>query len=176
MKSKVIDFLKFCNFWLHRKIVTRAQHRESVTFKFKIWPTLLEIRFNKFSACNCYSIGSSSVSCSSNAQCPCKTGYTGKTCSSCSSGYYKSGSYCYGEICLFIIIQLQNNRNKMFVIQFLACNCVASGSSSTSCSSSGQCSCKAGYTGKTCSSCSSGYYRSGSNCYGDNYLLIIIIL
>ena len=52
----------------------------------------------KFSACNCYSTGSSSVSCSSSAQCTCKTGYTGKTCSSCSSGYYRSGSNCYGEI------------------------------------------------------------------------------
>ena len=59
-----------------------------------------------FSACNCYSTGSSSSLCSSSAQCSCKTGYTGKTCSSCSSGYYKSGSYCYGEICLFIIMQL----------------------------------------------------------------------
>ena len=34
------------------------------------------------------------MSCSSSAQCSCKTGYTGKTCSSCSSGYYKSGSNC----------------------------------------------------------------------------------
>ena len=60
----------------------------------------------KFSACNCYSTGSSSVSCSSSAQCSCKTGYTGKTCSSCSSGYYKSGFDCSGEICLLIIVLL----------------------------------------------------------------------
>ena len=57
----------------------------------------------------------------------------------------------------------------MFVIKFLACNCVTSGSASTSCSSSGQCSCKAGYTGKTCSSCTTAYYKSGSNCYGEIY-------
>ena len=56
--------------------------------------------------CNCDENGASSTLCSSSGQCTCKTGYTGQTCSSCSSGYYKSGSYCYGEICLFIIIQL----------------------------------------------------------------------
>ena len=59
-----------------------------------------------FLDCNCDENGASSTLCSSSGQCTCKTGYTGQTCSSCSSGYYKSGSYCYGEICLFIIIQL----------------------------------------------------------------------
>merc|ERR1719387_1394251 len=29
-----------------------------------------------------------------NCQCPCKTGYTGRTCDSCDSGYEKDGDTC----------------------------------------------------------------------------------
>ena len=53
----------------------------------------------------------------------------------------------------------------------LACECDPHGSSSTSCSSSGECTCNPGYTGDKCdnSNCTLGYYSSGSQCFGKSF-------
>jgi len=52
-----------------------------------------------------------------------------------------------------------------------ACNC-SSGSTGTSCSSSGVCTCKTGFTGNQCNQCASGYY--GASCAG-NFIFSIQI-
>ena len=114
------------------------------------------------SACECSSSGSTSTSCTSNGICSCKSNFSGTKCSTCDSTYYGYPN-CYSK--------LYNNSYKSKYIDycllnpFLACNCDIFGSSSTSCSSSGECNCKTGYTGQKCSSCLLGYYKSGSNCY-----------
>ena len=58
--------------------------------------------------------------------------------------------------------------NKM---KLKACNC-SSGSTGTSCSSSGVCTCKTGFTGNQCNQCASGYY--GASCAG-NFIFSIQI-
>ena len=50
---------------------------------------------------------------------------------------------------------------------FSECGCNTSGSTSTSCSSSGVCSCKSNVEGTKCTTCKSGYYGF-PNCQGKN--------
>ena len=62
--------------------------------------------------------------------------------------------------------------DKFYIIQkelrhavvFLACGCSTSGSSTTSCSSSGTCTCKSNFSGSKCTSCKAGFYDY-PNCY-----------
>ena len=51
----------------------------------------------------------------------------------------------------------------------LECGCYSDGSSSSSCTLSGICTCNTNYTGNTCDSCKSDYYKSGSNCIGKTF-------
>ena len=53
------------------------------------------------------------------------------------------------------------------VFNFLACGCSSSGASSTSCNSSGVCSCKSNFEGSKCTSCKAGFYDY-PNCYSKN--------
>ena len=55
----------------------------------------------------------------------------------------------------------------MILKSFSACECSSSGSTSTSCTSSGVCSCKSNVVGTKCSACNSGYYGF-PNCQGRN--------
>ena len=48
---------------------------------------------------------------------------------------------------------------------FKACKCSTSGSLSTSCDSSGQCTCKTNVVGTKCTDCKSGFYAF-PNCQG----------
>ena len=50
---------------------------------------------------------------------------------------------------------------------FPACECSSTGSDSTSCSSSGVCTCKSNVVGAKCTACNSGYYGF-PNCQGEN--------
>ena len=53
-----------------------------------------------------------------------------------------------------------------YIKKISACGCSSSGSSSTTCSSSGICSCKSNVVGTKCTACESGY--SGfPNCQGE---------
>ena len=53
------------------------------------------------------------------------------------------------------------------IIIFLACGCSSSGASSSSCNSSGVCSCKSNFEGSKCTSCKTGFYDY-PNCYCKN--------
>ena len=53
------------------------------------------------------------------------------------------------------------------IFNFLACGCSSSGASSSSCNSSGVCSCKSNFEGSKCTSCKTGFYDY-PNCYGKN--------
>jgi len=81
--------------------------------------------------CGCDVTGSSSLQCAvSTGLCTCKAGYTGRTCNSCATNYFRtSGGACE------------------------ACGCDSNGSSSLQCAdSTGICTCKATYKGTKCDS------------------------
>ena len=59
---------------------------------------------------------------------------------------------------------LQFSANSFFQL-FTACECSSFGSSSTSCTSSGVCTCKSNIIGNKCTNCTSGYYGF-PNCQG----------
>ena len=61
----------------------------------------------------------------------------------------------------------------VYLTIFSACDCNEAGSSSTSCSSSGDCSCKTGYLGQKCSDCLPGYHKSGTDCLGKILWLVL---
>ena len=116
--------------------------------------------FKTFLACGCSSSGSTSTSCTSSGVCPCKTNFFGNKCSSCKAGFYDYPN-CYGKI--FKIIFIEHVLVQSF-FNFLACGCSSSGASSTSCTSSGVCTCKTNFEGTKCSSCKTGFYEY-PNCY-----------
>ncbi|XP_065180018.1 uncharacterized protein LOC135810453, partial [Sycon ciliatum] len=105
------------------------------------------------SLCSCDSSGSLSDTCDrATGQCSCKRLSTGRQCDSCQSGSFLPSS----TTCL--------NINSAQRCQ--ECECSKHGSTGTSCFSSGQCTCKTGYTGSRCDQCtsSSQYYSETSGC------------
>ena len=64
------------------------------------------------------------------------------------------------EYILILKLVLRTLIHLFFIIfSFLiACNCFIAGSKSASCDRYGQCSCKVGYTGRTCNRCRSGHW------------------
>ena len=142
--------------------------RTSPTFKV-VGPHIdWYLSLQNFSACDCSSSGASSTSCTSSGVCTCKSNFSGTKCTSCNSSYYGyPNCNCKSLIYYWNVFLI----NEIFNIDkiSLACNCDVSGSSSTSCSSSGVCSCKTGYTGEKCSSCLPGYHKAGSECYCKSY-------
>ena len=68
------------------------------------------------------------------------------------------------------LLNFKHIRQMLFL---LACGCYSNGSSSIDCSSSGECACNPGYTGDKCDSCDEGYYKSGSDCIGNIFVLMI---
>ena len=129
--------------------------------------------FKTFLACGCSSSGSNSTSCTSGGVCSCKTNFYGNKCTSCKAGFYDYPN-CYCEIKETIWCA-----NSPMYHLFLACGCSSSGASSTSCNSSGVCSCKSNFEGSKCTSCKTGFYDY-PNCYSKNqnnfwlYILLII--
>ena len=61
-------------------------------------------------------------------------------------------------------IMFHNHKYNFFVHPFIACGCSSSGASSTSCTSSGVCTCKSNFVGDKCTSCNAGFYDY-PNCY-----------
>ena len=61
-------------------------------------------------------------------------------------------------------IMFHNHKYNFFVHPFIACGCGSSGASSTSCTSSGVCTCKSNFVGDKCTSCNAGFYDY-PNCY-----------
>ena len=72
-------------------------------------------------------------------QCPCITGWSGRTCDVCDDGYYLQGDQC------------------------VACECSQEGAVSKTCDADGMCSCSDGYTGPKCDACDSGYKHAESS-------------
>lgn len=96
--------------------------------------------------CNCDPYGSQSPICDKQTgQCLCKPRIIGLRCNLCAPGYFNLTSLgCVNE-----------------------CNCDRMGSVNNGgvCDlKTGQCECLTGYTGRTCSLCSSGFWKSGSKC------------
>ena len=60
--------------------------------------------------------------------------------------------------------EVRHNTNYFFQT-FIACGCSSFGASSTSCTSSGVCSCKSNFVGDKCTSCKDGFYDY-PNCNG----------
>eukprot|EP00118_Oscarella_pearsei_P025062 m.307415 g.307415 ORF g.307415 m.307415 type:complete len:2013 (+) comp42255_c0_seq1:49-6087(+) len=93
-------------------------------------------------ACNCDSVGSSSLQCDSDGQCPCKAGVSGLQCSVCQPGFFGfSSSGCQ------------------------ACDCFNAGSTSLICNNAtGVCPCKAGALGRQCDRCELGKQDVAAGC------------
>ena len=51
-----------------------------------------------------------------------------------------------------------NEHMAQSIFNFLACGCSSSGASSTTCTSSGVCTCKSNFEGSKCNSCKTGFY------------------
>mmetsp|Transcript_13357 Transcript_13357/g.20137 ORF Transcript_13357/g.20137 Transcript_13357/m.20137 type:complete len:4168 (+) Transcript_13357:169-12672(+) len=92
-------------------------------------------------ACNCnHPAGASNADCEKNSgQCDCVGKYSGRTCSSCTSGNYKSSA-----------------------TECSPCPCNLLGNSTVCNPATGFCSCNAGYTGNHCDSCDADYYVTGA--------------
>ena len=71
-----------------------------------------------------------------------------------------------------IVRKIINSLCKSDDHSFTACDCNISGSISTSCNSSGECTCKSNVSGTKCATCMSGYYGF-PNCQG-RFLMILI--
>jgi len=89
-------------------------------------------------ACNCSTIGSTNV-CNGSDYCTCNPGFTGKLCTSCSSGFY--GSSCQ------------------------SCGCGV-GATTGSCNSTGACACNPNFADSKCTICASNYFLNGTQCSG----------
>ena len=131
--------------------------------------------------CGCHVLGSASPYCNGYGICTCISNVTGIKCSECKSGHLNfptcSGKFLIYTLCIhcvilgittFPIATVSNMSTLLIVFStiFSACDCNEAGSSSTSCSPSGDCSCKTGYSGQKCSDCLPGYHKSGTDCLG----------
>ena len=58
---------------------------------------------------------------------------------------------------------IESSSNTVLLFNNTGCTCNLVGWNGDPCVSSGKCTCKNGYTGAKCSSCSSGFYRLSSN-------------
>lgn len=91
--------------------------------------------------CSAYgTIGASSVCEKGDGQCPCKTGFSGRTCSKCQDGYYGYPA------------------NKP--VECRECDCHPYGAFNMICSSSGQCSCRETFFGTKCGQITPGFYMA----------------
>ncbi|XP_057289958.1 laminin subunit gamma-1-like [Hydractinia symbiolongicarpus] len=109
---------------------------------FGLSPTIL----NGCSACACYAFGTvgGTVVCNkTSGLCPCKAGFTGRTCSNCKTGYYG-----------FPVSNPTECRQ---------CGCSPSGSLDGNCDTSGQCNCAARYYGRQCEQVVTGWFSASVN-------------
>lgn len=101
---------------------------------------------NGCSACACYAFGTvgGTVVCNKmSGLCPCKAGFTGRTCSNCKTGYYG-----------FPVSNPTECRQ---------CGCSPSGSLDGNCDTSGQCNCAARYYGRQCEQVVTGWFSASVN-------------
>lgn len=131
--------------------------------------------------CNCHKSGSLTQTCNRiGGDCRCRVNVIGKNCDKCKTGYY-GFPRCRGTF-FNDLIQFFSSLRILFVFPLfsckrwreifwnlymsnsipfsylIACNCFIAGSKSASCDRYGQCSCKVGYTGRTCARCRSGHW------------------
>ena len=98
-------------------------------------------------------------------ECNCLPGYSGDTCSECSSGYWSSGGECIGK--MIFLDNVHTSYNHPLQLFISDCGCQLPGTlGNPSCDTSGQCFCISGYTGLTCSDCDAGYYDTPYGCEG----------
>jgi len=127
MTNKMKTFLLFVALICTTTTATPNGNRESLNQKLDELLALVQ----RMPTCGCDVTGSSSLQCAvSTGLCTCKAGYTGRTCNSCATNYFRtSGGACE------------------------ACGCDSNGSSSLQCAdSTGICTCKAAYKGTKCDS------------------------
>lgn len=96
--------------------------------------------------CGCNPTGSidgTAVCNKASGVCPCKLGFTGRTCSKCLDGYYGYPVY--------------NPR------ECRECNCQPSGAVGMLCDKTGQCTCRSNYYGVKCEQINIGYYSASVN-------------
>ena len=94
--------------------------------------------------CACKRSGSSSLVCDKvSGICPCKLGFTGRTCSKCIDGYFGYPMYNPAEC--------------------RDCSCRPSGAVSMLCDATGQCQCRTNYYGVKCEQIKIGFYSASVN-------------
>jgi len=144
-------------------------------------PNVTNPTFQSCGICSPGSLNSDATACSNNglrsrtcaadgqsygawSGCVCNVGYAGATCASCAAGYYLNivSNTCVVDVCTPNSTQsdstfCSNNGTRIST-------CAADGSGW---GAWGACSCNAGYTGATCSSCAAGYYLQGGTCHSD---------
>lgn len=109
--------------------------------------------------CGCNEIGSLSLQCNEEGQCPCKPGIGSQLCDRCSPGYYD-----------FATQGCKYNRRTAVLLMFLKhflcycrhCGCLEAGSfnNQPNCrSDNGDCACKSNVEGKRCDRCKPGYFH-----------------
>ena len=126
------------------------------------------ISFVSHLACNCDAVGTvngnSTICMAFGGGCgPCRPGVTGQQCDTCLNGFFRfSRNGCEGKLCTVMLrpsSSLQHVSSHDCSLALSACECDPVGSLSPICSDSGQCRCKPGVGGPTCSDCLPDYFN-----------------
>ncbi|XP_074594778.1 laminin subunit alpha [Brevipalpus obovatus] len=100
--------------------------------------------------------------CSSDGQCKCKPGFTGRKCDQCEPGYFVMTGERLEEECRLLAIRNSSRpREAKCLVNFNCepCRCDERGSQNKVCNQRGKCECKAKFGGMKCNECASGFYR-----------------